>query len=238
MTESVQGPGPDRVFAAEVELADPVERWLLLQGSAAVAHEIEGDFGIADMVAGYSDRRRLRNRRRQAGAVTDALQLRLLEYCGKWRTRDELRQWAPHGFSRLRKRAIEPLVERGLLKAEGERFRATVAPKDPFDRVVAVELKLRDASRGLEQASTYRLFADASYLAMPSQRVTPALVEAARRRRIGLLSVTESAVEEVVSPESDHAASLSRRRLVAEQLLDTNRTARAAGSPIYRSVSA
>jgi hypothetical protein len=226
-------------FLAEVDLAPPVERWLASRGSLVVVPEIEGDYGIADLVAGFGDPRRLRNRRRQSGPVLNAFQLDLLNFCSTWRTEQELRSWAPFGWSSLRTRLVDPLVAQNLLRIDGLRFRSVTVPKDPFDSVIAVELKLRDAWRGLEQANSYRVFADASYLAMPVGRYSDELIETASRCQIGLLAIAHDHVDEVLAPGSEDVPSEARRRHASEKILDAQRgpQRRRAGSPIY-SVSA
>lgn len=234
-TNQGQGAGnPRHPYRAEVELAAPVEAWLRGRGSECIAYEVEGDYGIADIVAGYGEHQKLKNRRRQVGAVPSSLHLDLLEYCAEWRTVEELRVWAPHGYSSLRQRAIDPLVDRGLMRFEGTRIRSIRNPRDPFDKIVAVELKLREGARGVEQANAYRLFADESYLAMPEGRFSEKVTAAAVHYRIGLLVVSPDGVEEVLSPRPSTATSQSRRRLASEHVLRARDfgSARPAGSPI------
>ncbi len=206
-------------FASETDLAAPVERWLLAEGASCVAHEVEAGFGVPDLVAGVGDPARLRNRRRQAPPVVDGLQLRLLQFCQRWRTENDLRDWAPTGYSRLRKRAVLPLLELGLLRLLEGRLRARSDPKDPFTALVAVELKLADVGRGLRQAHSYRTFADATYLAVPAQRVTGAVMEQARRHAVGLLAVHPATAEAVVTPPAGSLAAPGRRRLASERVL-------------------
>lgn len=222
-------------FVAEVELAPPVERWLAQLGSLITAPEVEGDYGIADLVAGFGDARKLLNRRRQAPPVATSQQLDLLEYCSPWRSESELRAWAPHGWSAMQSRVIDPLRAAGLLRTDGSRFRSVAVPKDPFDMVIAVELKLRDARRGLEQANSYRLFADASYLAMPDGRFTDEIIKAASRCGVGLLIVSRQDVNMILAPQGLSSPSSRRRRLVSEKLLrhEIHGSGRLAGSPIY-----
>jgi len=206
-------------FEFETAMSFPVEQWLWERGASCVAHEVDAGFGVPDLMAGVGTAGQLRNRRRQAQPVADAVQLRLLSFCGKWRTEDELRAWAPNGYAGLRRRAIGPLVEAGLLLSEQSRMRARRQPKDPFMELVAVELKLSDVLRGLRQAHSYRTLADVAYLALPAARVNAMALEGARRHFIGLLSVHPRAVEEVVQPPRASVAAAGRRRLASERVL-------------------
>lgn len=222
----------DSRFSTETELAPPVEAWLTLVGSSCVGREVEVGFGVPDLVGGVGSPDSLRNRRRQARPVTQAVQLALLDFCRVSRSEPELRAWAPNGFSELNRRALKPLLGRGLLTIRNDKFRARVTPKDPFERIIAVELKLSDATRGLAQAYAYRAFADASYLALPAHRVSPALMERARAIGVGLLAVHKGLVEEIVEPDTVSHATAGRRRMATEYTLaaHADSASRSAGS--------
>ncbi|WP_218682016.1 hypothetical protein [Microbacterium sp. BF1] len=207
------------MFTAETELGRPVASWLRSTGGVCIAEEVAVGYGVPDMVAGVGERRQLSNRRRQVGPVTDTLQLALLEYCRTSRTEDELREWAPGAYSDLLRRALRPLLEQELLTATLTGYRARRQPRDPFERLVAVELKLRVSERGFAQAYAYRLFAESSYLAVPAARIRPVHMERARHLGIGLLAVFDDRCEEVVEPEERSLVTPNRRRLASEQVL-------------------
>ena len=220
------------LFDRETQMAGPVVRWLHEKGSSCVGHEVRASVGVADLVAGVGTRRRLQNRRRQAPPVTASLQLQLLEFCSKTRTEDELRQWAPRGMSDLRRSAIQPLVAAEMLAERSPgRWRARRQPADPFDVLIAVELKLSDVSRGIGQAYSYRAFAESSYLALPGSRVNASAMKMARHHGVGLLAVFTHRVAEIVEPAADPTALAWRRRMAAERVLEasTDRS-RVAGS--------
>lgn len=220
------------MFKHEFEMAEPVERWLRSAGGSCVGHEVTVGYGIADLVAGIGEDSRLRNRRRQAAPIDKPIQLALLDFCTSFRTIEELRDWAPRGWSSLQREALRPLLEQGLLMVTGTRYRSRIRPKDPFDEIVAVELKLRDARRGVAQAAAYRTFADRSYLALPSKRVQTSAIEASRKSGVGLLSVEPDGVEVVVMPSTSPISTPLRRRIASERVLEASRDPmRVAGSP-------
>jgi len=225
-------------FSSEVELGAPVERWLKRQGYSVVGHEVDAGVGVPDLVAGLSGSGDLRRRRRQAAPIVDPLQLLLLDFCSSSRTEDELRSWAPNGYSALVKRALTPLVERRLIVAYKGAVKASKKIQDPFTRLVAVELKLADTTRGIRQAHSYRVFADLSYLAMPSERLNLRAVAAAQDAGIGILAVTDDDVTEVVAPDRASMATPGRRRVASERTLaaSANKTQLPAGSPRGRAL--
>ena len=167
----------------ETDLAQPVRDWLS-HSALVVAEEIDGGAGVADFVGGYRPRHAFNERLTQCPAVIDWLQLALLTRCQPRVSTDDLRSWAPWGWRGLNLRAIEPLLEVGLLTNDGSSYQATCTPEDPFTSLVAVELKLRDWRRGLSQASRYRLFAERSYLALPHQRISQDVVDEAHRQSV------------------------------------------------------
>jgi hypothetical protein len=207
------------MFIAETELARPVKSWLRSIGGTCIAEEVGVGYGVADLVAGLGNRQHLNNRRRQAGPLTDNLQLALLDFCRVSRTEIELREWAPNTYSDLMRRALRPLLDMGLIAANLTGFRTRRRPRDPFDQIVAVELKLRVSERGFSQAYAYRLFAESSYLAVPGSRIRASHVDRARDLGIGLLAVLEYGCDEVVEPDGRSLATPNRRRLATEQVL-------------------
>ncbi|MFF2389376.1 hypothetical protein [Agromyces sp. NPDC058104] len=221
------------MFTSEAELAAPVAKWLHTYGGSCIAEEVEVGYGIPDIVAGVGAKQQLRNRRRQADPITDPVQLALLEFCRVTRTEDELREWAPGSYADLSRRAVRPLLASSMLTVTVTGYRARRQPRDPFDQLVAVELKLRPSERGFAQAHSYRLFAEVAYLAVPASRVTARTMGRARELGVGFLAVHQDSCDEVVEPAGRSLATPGRRRLASEQVLAASRRidGRRAGSP-------
>ena len=224
-------------FSTEVQLAEPVRSWLSRQrGVVGVGDEIDAGFGIADLVAGCSTCRSLPTR----PTFLDPLALGVLELARDSVSEADLQEWAPHGWRSLQRRVVEPLLMDGHLcvnpSREGEAtYIATVAATDPFNSLVAVELKLRDWRRAVAQAGRYRLFAERSFVALPTSRVNTALQAEARRNRVGVLAVDDDgSVDVVVAAPMSGPLQPLRRRWASEQLLGALRHpgGRVAGSPM------
>lgn len=210
---------PRHVFQLETDLASFVEQWLRSQGASCVAHEVEAGFGVPDLMGGIGSAAALRARRRLAAPIPDSLQLRLLQFCQRPRSVDELRRWAPTGFSTLRKRALEPLVEALLLRLEDAAVSAVVDLTVPFETTVAVELKLRPSKRGLRQAHGYRAVAEQVFLAVPAQTATTTLQVQAQENGLGLLSVAHNGVAVMTAPAPPLGVAQRQRMLVSERIL-------------------
>lgn len=229
-------PTHDSRFTLESDLAPHVEAWLHGIGSSCVGREVEVGFGIPDLVGGVGSRSSLRNRRRQSRPILQHLQLTILDFCRLGRSEADLRGWYGGTFSELSRRALRPLQERDMLGVRGGKYRTRVAPKDPFEQLVAVELKLSDVNRGLAQAHAYRAFAEESYLALPAHRISTEVMDRARSIGVGLLAVHLGLVEEVVEPDNYSHATAKRRRMASEHILAASLPGenRMAGAPRKR----
>lgn len=223
-------------FAYEADLGPAVSQWLRSRRRHhSIAEEVDSGVGIADLVLGTSRRARKNLR----PPVTDAAQLRLLELTQKTATEDDLREWAPRGWSTMRRRTLDPLLDFGLLTtstvAGTTTYRATITVSDPFDELTAVELKLRDWRRAIAQAGRYRLFAERAYVAMPDSRITHELVCEALRNNVGVIAVHPSdGAWEVTPSRSGAALQPLRRRMTSELVLAGASTPgpRRAGAPL------
>lgn len=223
-------------FLTEADLADPVAGWLAAQaGSVVVAAEIDAGSGIADLVAGRLQHGADSSR----GAFHDPFASAVLELARTPVLESELRRWAPIGWRSLRSRVLAPLLADGLLvrehREDDDVYVSRADPDDPFEQLVAVELKLRDWRRAVAQAGRYRLFAERSYVALPAMRINDNVVAEAVRNRVGVLAVgTDRSVRPACHPATAPALQPARRRWASEQLLRAlqHPCSRPAGSPI------
>lgn len=81
------------------------------------------------------------------------------------------------------------------------------------DVTVAVELKSKDFTRGVEQAKRNLSFVDHSYLAMWEERIPERAEKKLNDSKIGLLSVN-SDVECLSSPRQSSASEYARKRVL------------------------
>lgn len=224
--DATTSPPPTR----ETALRLPVVTWLdAVLPAAVVVDELDGGYGVADLVGAAAPR--LTHRRDHP--VHEAIQLLLLDFLAEPRLEAELREWAPMGWRHLSERGLRPLLKCGVVgQDESGRFVAAWSEFDPFERMIAVELKLRDWRRAVAQAFRYRLFADAAYVAMP-ERYANVAVEGAARAGIGVLSVIGGVAHEILEPESASLIAPSARRLARERVLSAliAPSERPAGSP-------
>ena len=111
---------------------------------------------------------------------------------------------------------------------------------DPFERLIAVELKLADGGQALRQAYGYLSFADSVYVALPEARCTEELAAEARVLGIGLIAVRRTEAFALVEAPSRRAVAPGRRRRASESVLRSLSvpSLRRAGSPVVAYASA
>jgi hypothetical protein len=213
-----------QIFETEIAMAKPVREWLAtFPGVSTVADEIDAGYGVADLVAGEGTVEDLERRVNMVDGITNIHQLRLLLLANPTVSEARLRDWSPVAWSSLRVQALQPLLDGGHLEKDltcGETvYRANIDIFDPFDSLIAVELKLKDWGRGIAQAARYRVFAERSYLAIPSRLIKHSAVCAARRNGIGLLAVHADSVDIVEDAPSRAPFHASKRRRASELML-------------------
>jgi hypothetical protein len=227
------GDPPTGGFHYEAELAEPVRKWLECW-TDVVVEELRVQT-IADLVgARETTPGATAERLRDVQPILFPVQLALLDFCEVERTEKELRTWAPHGWCSLRDRGIRPLTKLGYLALEDGVARSLVRPVDPYESLVAVELKLRNWQSALCQAVGYGAFAEFAFMALPARAISDETVQQARRNGVGVLSV-DSTVETVVIAERRGVLQPRRRRLASELFLEEHSSTgprRKAGSPI------
>lgn len=229
---------PESPFAAEIELAPAVRTWLLgLPTTSHVVDEVDAGAGIADLVGAYAPTSSPLSR----PAIDNQVTLRLLDLLQVPTPESYLRTWAPYGWSGLKRRVLAPGLDQGWLTCEAGDdpiYAATAPVADPFEHLVAVELKLRDWRRGIAQAGRYRLWAEQSYVALPASRLSLTVLNEAERNRVGVLvihgSPADATVEVASTATTCQPLQPQRRRWAAEQVLGAlhSPSPRAAGAPI------
>lgn len=151
------------------------------------------------------------------------LELRLLEFAVAGVGEDALRKWAPWGWRDLRKRALGPASERGLIALVDERWQAVAVPA-AYDELVAVELKLSDWRKGIRQARANLVFASQSWLVLPAPLPAEA-VALAEWVGVGLVGLGADGTADDLVPATERAplSSFAARlygELVLQQALE------------------
>ncbi len=174
---------PDE-FRDEAELKRVLAEWYRCRGFVVATEVSPGPSGIADVVAFRLVERHLR--KRLAAGQSDAMAsraqitvfLNLPDAGSGWISEDELSEMAGFSVPYLRRQLL-PTLEQGGFVVRRERRLCRVNGWYPLaGATIAIEAKLHDVSRAIEQAIAYRYFADEVYMALPSSAAYRA-----RRRR-------------------------------------------------------
>lgn len=218
-------------------MREPVAQWLCAERSPVlIADELDFRFGAPDLLAAGAQRlaERLDDCARPVVRLDELALLEHLEHESMSRSGIEAltsTRWSDYVRQVLDHLCVEGLV---VFDEETGRWRSGRRLAEPFARLVAVEMKLRDGRRALSQAMRYRAFANESFVAMPRARIDDSLAEACRARRIGLLAVDANGAQAVVEAVAGAPFDPLLHRLAQEMLLARHSgqtTSAPAGSP-------
>ena len=232
-------------YRFETDMRQDAVAWLMTQpGVDVVFDEVEGYGGYPDLIGACSDTGTLT--RRVEGfppPVCREFDVECLELLQGEATEAELRAHFDPYWKARRDTNVRRLVKLGWLRCDREpmgrvdderMWWATQGFADPFTQLIAVNLKLRDWRSCGWQAVRASSYLEASYLAIPYSRTTPACVAFVQDVNVGLLGVKPSGAEVIVAPRPRPFHDRLRRRTMSERLLAELRlpalSTRAAGS--------
>ena len=206
---------PSRGFQRETDLRHPVRAWLA-QRYEVVADEIGPAFAVADLVAARKGDQPTRQH-----PLTSSLQLGLLNFLTHPRSEEEIRNWAPTHWTSLRRSAIEPLLECEMISIDPETdMWGAELPPQAYEELVTVELKLRDWTKALRQATLHHLYGHRAFVAMPADAVREPWLAQARVHGIGLLAVgLDGEVRVLVACQRNPPVDAQLSRMAEEKLL-------------------
>lgn len=224
-------------FELETELRAPVCAWISDRWpDSVVADEVGPRYAPTDLMVGVPGE--LANRVQSGpGPLDQTGQLALLSFLEQPRVEDDLRSWVRQPWSTFMDDFLRPLEESGLIgfdEATSHWF-AKDHPREPFEMLVSIELKLKDWKRAIVQASLHRVFSDAAFIALPVAHISDLTCEIAQRYGIGVLAVEAMTTTCRVEPEHRAPVDPVAQRLNAETLLAAHLglrdTSYCAGSP-------
>lgn len=203
----------------EAEMTAPVRSWLCSNGHL-VREEFQTTWGRCDLVALKPDNKAVEKRlglgqKSAIGSLARFSVLDLIPDCQTGRVEKleaiciELDGQMP--AEKVRKN-VKALVRAGFVEQRKEGELTKINGWDRIEEnVVAVELKLTRVHEAIEQAKNNLAFADLSYVGFPSETAQRVLSRGDLRDRlldegIGLLSVSEERVCELIKPHSGNAA--------------------------------
>ena len=189
--------------------------------------EISAGFGIADIVFFQFNEEIVADRRKRQLQPIPSEEIIKTLFLIRNRKRISLTYLAntlPFGEKQLKFRVLRFLEEKGLIsKIDTDNYTINYRYVIGLNRSVAIEAKVKDWKRGLYQAYRYKWFADASYLALYKSYVEQPKnnIQLFKKLNVGLLSVSESQVEEVIyrpvreRPQSRYMKAVAFERLLA-----------------------
>ena len=89
-------------------------------------------------------------------------------------------------------------------------------------KTISIEAKIKDWKSGILQAERYLMFSDFSYLALPENKVTNVNQEQLKEKGIGLLSISEKKIEEIVKPILSAECEYKQKYILTSAIIKDN----------------
>lgn len=179
----------------EAEVVQSINNYLYRHG-ICYANEIRMGIGIPDISFNLEGNRRIK-------CVDDYYLFSIWDYVNvrKKTTLKEIGKQFSFTLEKVKKYVFK-LVGMSLVAIKDEVVRVINNIKNArLGTTIAVEAKVSDWRNGMVQAQRYPLFSDYSYLALPEKNIKLVDVDLLKDAGIGLLSVKENDVEEVVAAQ-------------------------------------
>lgn len=179
----------------EAEVVKSMNDYLRSHG-ICYANEIRMGIGIPDISFNLGGNRRIKY-------VDDYYLFTVWDYVNakKKTTLKEIGKQFLFSLEKVKKYVFQ-LVEMSLVAIKDEVVRVINNIKNArLGITVAVEAKISDWKNGLVQAQRYLLFSDYSYLALPEKNIKLVDIELLKEVGIGLLSIKDSVLEEILTPQ-------------------------------------
>lgn len=86
-------------------------------------------------------------------------------------------------------------------------------------KAISIEAKLKDWKSGILQAQRYLMFSDYSYLALPEDKIKNVDLAELKEKGIGLLSVTEKGLDEIVKPIQSKECDYKQKYILTSSII-------------------
>lgn len=90
-------------------------------------------------------------------------------------------------------------------------------------KTISIEAKIKDWKSGILQAERYLMFSDFSYLALPEEKVRNVDMELLKTNGIGLLSVSESGIKEIIRPIQSLECEYKQKYMITSAIIKNNK---------------
>ena len=204
----------------EAKLCHGVETFLKSKGCDTVIREVKSDWGIADYVGVFVNKKEMRSRTSSYMPLDNRYYQQLLSRVNGRRLRSSL--YVEFGVSpSTLDPYIDTLIKLGYLVENNSAGSTFIEKKHSFvpwtDKMYAVEAKIKNWKGGLFQAHRYALFANRTYLAMPfkiAMRIKKK--HSSMFDPVGLVGIVDGEPHEIIEaqeqePIEQHLCSVSER---------------------------
>lgn len=90
-------------------------------------------------------------------------------------------------------------------------------------KTISIEAKIKNWKSGILQAERYLMFSDFSFLAIPEGKVRNVDVELLKKSGIGLLSISEYGIEEVIKPMQSLECEYKQKYIITSAIIKNSK---------------
>ena len=90
-------------------------------------------------------------------------------------------------------------------------------------KTISIEAKIKNWKSGILQAERYLMFSDFSFLALPEEKVRNVDIELLKKSGIGLLSISESGLEEVIKPMQSLECEYKQKYIITSAIIKNSK---------------
>ncbi len=118
---------------------------------------------------------------------------------------------------------LNQLTEEGIITQTNNiiRMKRKIFGLD-LGKTISIEAKIKDWKSGILQAERYLMFSDFSYLALPEDKVVNVNQEQLKEKGIGLLSIGEKKVKEIVKPALSAECEYKQKYILTSVIIKNN----------------
>lgn len=189
--------------------------------SIDIMDEVNLGYGIADLVAGIRINKNQLKLRHSHLETFDVALLNLIRQ-HKGIGHSEVLSLIRSSQQRL-KIGVKKLIQEDLIEMSSDDYYVFRNYTEYFKDTIAVEAKLKDWKRALNQAYKYKWFADRSFVCMPTKNIKSAYknIEMFKNMNVGLISVDENkdSMDIIHLPSKETPYSENMRLLLNERFV-------------------
>lgn len=157
--------------------------------------------------------------------MSDYYLLLIVEYISKKKkaTIGELTDWLSFDKAKLQNYINQLIADHIVMQKEDVVYIKRKVFELNLGKTISIEAKIKDWKGGVLQAERYLMFSDYSYLALPEEKIRNVDEKILQANGIGLLSVNESGMTEIIRPIQSLECEYKQKYMVTSAIIKNSK---------------